>query len=116
MTTGKDPDFILVDEHGSLTKADFAELEKRVLAHSPLHAMPYDEEIKTLHGGESREKLSDFIHPQIADAYRAQAMQYLIGMDFGEANRTARAIVEKDKNQNKRAKVKAARKQRRKQK
>ena len=107
MTTDKSPDLVIIDEVHSLVEADFAEIEKRVLA-------GHIEE-KTLHGGESREKLSDYVHPLIADAYRVQAMHYL-GMDLGtEFHPTGRPKF-KAPEPIKRAKTKAARKQRRKQK
>ena len=106
MTTGKNPDFTIIDEVSPLVEADFAEIEKRVLA-------GHIEE-KTLHGGESREKLSDYVHPLIADAYRVQAMHYL-GTMTGRFHPTGRPKF-KAPEPIKRAKTKAARKQRRKQK
>lgn len=83
MVTGKNPDFVIIDEVSSLVEADFAELERRV-----------------------------FNIPN----YQLQAMQHFVGMDYGTEFHPNGRPKFKPPEPDKRAKTKAARKQRRKQK
>jgi len=121
MTTGKNPAFVIIDEVSPLVEADFAEIEKRVLSDPQIQdqffsAMKEVLDVPPL--SEEPPKASDFVHPQIANAYQIQVMAAGIAMGrhsdaYSTVTGRFRKAPEFQDIPTKRAKTKAARKQRR---
>lgn len=116
----KDPKLI-IDEISSLLEADYDELEKRLIASNPNMIAPYGEPNETSDIPEmteedfSRMKLKtpkDFVDPMIQRALLSMALSQPLVNDFHPTGRPKFKTPEPKK----RAKTKAARKQRNKQK